>query len=43
MEELWVKVLLEGGSLAIFVVFVIYLSRTQTAERAAWLACRRSQ
>ena len=37
MDELWTKVLLEGGSLAIFVAFVIWMARSQAAERAAWL------
>jgi hypothetical protein len=37
MDELLAKVLIEGGSLAIFVVFVLYLTRGQAAERVAML------
>jgi hypothetical protein len=37
VDEILAKLLIEGGSLAIFVIFVLYLTKGQAMERAAML------
>ena len=37
MDDILAKLLIEGGSLAIFVVFVLYLTRGQAVERTAMM------
>jgi hypothetical protein len=37
MDDILAKLLIEGGSLAIFVIFVLYLTRGQAVERTAMM------
>lgn len=40
-DALLTQLLVDGGSLAMFVIFVLYLTKAQASERLAWLAAMR--
>lgn len=43
MDEILAKLLIEGGTLAIFVAFVIYLNKQQADERKVYLDALKEQ